>query len=217
MVYLPISLHWLRITSISNNMRKFFLLIICIACTGLSLRAQDSTDTGLTNTLTAYLMGGYVRNTSTFDEPIEGINKNGADFGLRIMCKPGHLLSGGIEVSRSHIYSVDHAVNYQGESSQLVTSMYVVPILFVFSMTPLDNVNINFGTGTSIIQSEVTSFGNTVNSSILSPIFTASADYMKPLSEDFSIGAEGKFAYMGKFYDSNVSLMLMLSYKFFVW
>jgi hypothetical protein len=198
-------------------MRKLFLLIICVALTTLSVRAQDSTHTGLTNTLTAYLMGGYVRNTSTFDTPIEGINKNGADFGLRILCKPGHLLSGGIEVGRSHIYSVDQEVNYQGETSQLVTSMYVVPILFVFSMTPIDNISINFGTGTSLIQSEVTSFGNTVNSSTLSPMFIASANYMKPLSEDFSVGAEGKFAYMGKFYDSNVSVLLMLSYRFFTW
>jgi len=198
-------------------MRKFIISLSFVLVSTLSLRAQVQDTTELTNTLTAYVMGGYVRNISTFDQPIEGINQNGADFGVRLMVKPGHLLSGGIEIGQSHIYSVEHAVTYEQQTSELISSMYVMPLIFVFSMTPIENVNINLGTGTSFINAEVTSFGNTVTSSTLSPAFMVSANYMKPLSEDFSIGGEVKFQHLGKYNDSNLSFLLSLSYTFFEW
>ena len=198
-------------------MRKLFIGLCFVLVSVLSLRAQVTDTTELTNTLTAYAMGGYVRNVSEFPVPIDGINQNGADFGLRILCKPGHLLSGGIEIGQSHIYSVEQTVSYEQETSELHTTMNVVPLIFVFSMTPIENVNINLGTGTSFINAEVTSFGNTVTSSTLSPAFMASVNYLKPLSEDFSIGGEFKFQHLGKYNDSNLSFLLMLSYTFLEW
>lgn len=198
-------------------MRKFVISLCFVLVSALSLRAQVQDTTELTNTLTVYAMGGYARNISTFDLPIEGINQNGADFGLRLMCKPGHLLSGGIEIGQSHIYSVDQTVSYEQETSELHSVINVVPLIFVFSMTPFENININLGTGTSFINAEATSFGNTVTSSTLSPAFMVSANYMKPLSEDFSIGGEVKFQHLGKYNDSNLSFLLSLSYTFFEW
>src|SRR6187455_2539741 len=145
-------------------MRKILIALCFILVSGVTLHAQE-TSVSEPNTLTAFLLGGYVRNVSSFPTPIEGINQNGFDVGLRLLCRPMHLLSGGIEIGQSHLYSVDQTVSYEQDTSELHTTMSVMPIILVFSMSPVENFNVNLGTGMSFISAEATSFGNTATSS----------------------------------------------------
>jgi hypothetical protein len=197
-------------------MRKIFMAFCFVLVSGVSLRAQENS-VSEPNTLTAFLMGGYVRNLSSFPTPIEGINQNGLDVSLRLLCRPMHLLSGGIEIGQSHIYSVDQTVSYEQDTSELHTTMTVMPLIFVFSMSPVENLNINLGTGTSFVSAEATSFGNTATSSTLSPAFMFSVNYIYPLSDQFGIGGECKYLFVGKYTDSNLSFLVNLAYKFLEW
>src|SRR5688572_32455190 len=113
-------------------MRKIVIALCFTLVSGVSLHAQESS-VSEPNTLTAHLLGGYVRNISSFPTPIEGINQNGLDVSLRLLCRPMHLLSGGIEIGQSHIYSVDQVASYEQDTSELHTTMTVMPIILVFS------------------------------------------------------------------------------------
>jgi hypothetical protein len=197
-------------------MRKILLALAFVLVSTLSIRAQDTTS-GV-NTLTAFVMGGYVRNISSFPVPIEGINKNGLDMGVRIMCRPMHLLSGGIEVGYSNVFSVDQTVSYDQDTSELHSTMSVMPIMLVFSMSPFENINVNLGTGLyAIVSSEVTSFGHTASTTTTSGVFMASVNYIKPLSDRFGLGGEVKYLHVSKYTDSNLSFLLSLSYRFLEW
>jgi hypothetical protein len=98
--------------------------------------------------LTAYGGFGYVRNISSFDYEFPGLNKNGLLGNIKIMWEPEYLIHGGIEVGRSDLYSVDQSnIPTDSGSTNLQTDLYSWTFMFVFSMSPLANFEINAGTG----------------------------------------------------------------------
>ncbi len=171
-----------------------------------------------TYTLTAYANVGYVRNFSQFDAPPAGLDHNGFAGSIRVMWKPEYLLSAGLEVDRTHVYSVNQdQVQSEFGTTELHASKDAWLILPVFSMSPLPALEANVGFGSAISTATVESFGNTSNSSAFGSAFMASVAYLVPLSENLRLGGELKFMRINKYEDDNLSLQVTLSYRFLEW
>jgi hypothetical protein len=169
-------------------------------------------------TLTAYVNGGYVRNLSRFDAPPVGLNQNGLTGSIRLMWKPEYRLSAGLEVDRTHVYSINQdQLHSEFGTTDLHASKDAWLILPVFSMTFFHAMEVNLGIGSAISTATVQSFGNTSNSSEFGSAFMGSVAYLLPLSENLRLGGEIKYMRINKYEDDNISLQVTLAYKFLEW
>jgi hypothetical protein len=189
----------------------FFSPMLLLVAT--SLRAQDTV--AKPYTFTAYLQGGYVRNVDHFDHPIEGIQQNGTNVNLRILWHPEHLLAGGLEVGLSHVYTVKQNVtDTSGAAATLDATINVWPILFVFSMSPVQNFNVLIGFGPSISESVVESFGNRATSSEIGSSMMAGVNYIWPVSDNVGIGGEFKYLRVNKYENHDLLFNITFAWKF---
>lgn len=186
--------------------------------TGLTLLArlaagQTENVVQTTNSLTLFGNFGYVRNVSHFDAPIPGLNKDGTTVSLRIMWHPEHLLSAGVEVGRTRLFSVDQSK----PDSTITATLDAVPILFVFSMSPLDRLQVNVGLGPTISQSSVDALGSTAATSSVGSGWMVSAAYLLPVAKRLGVGAELRFLRAAKYDDNTLSLQLTAAYQVHRW
>ena len=206
---------WWPITTTHNSMNKSAAVLAGFLLFSVLARGQSASPI---YALTAYASTGYVRNLSQFEAPPPGLNQNGFAGSIRIMWKPEYLLSAGLEVGRTHIYSVNQdQVQTEFGTTDLHSSKDAWLILPVFSMSPLPALEVNVGIGSAISTATVESFGNTSNSSEFGSAFMASVAYLVPLSGNLRLGGELKFIRINKYEDDNLSLQVTLAYRFLEW
>lgn len=183
---------------------------------GLAAASAQTPDT--TYALIAYGGGGYVRNISQFDITPEGLQRNGFGGTLRVMWKPEHLLRLGVETGLTQVYYV-RTENVQTDfgATDFVSSMNAVPILLMLSMPLSKHLDIYAGMGSFLLYSNTESFGSSVTASAMSVGFSLGVSYMTPLDGDWGIGGELKWYHMDKFSDDNITLQIMVSYRFLEW
>lgn len=193
-------------------MKQTILVIFSFLFINNSGQAQ-SADT--LYSLTVYANGGYVRNISEFEIELPGLNRNGFIGTVRIMWKPENLLRAGLEFGITQVYSVDEeSVQTDSGTTNLNTNVNAYPIMAVFSMSPMENLDINIGTGIAITSSTNSSFGNESSASDFGGVFMISAGYFFPVSNNFRIGSELRGTKIYKYDDYNIALMISLAYKF---
>ncbi|MBE0571775.1 MAG: hypothetical protein IH618_09555 [Ignavibacteriaceae bacterium] len=193
-------------------MKKTFLFLIAFLLfqsSGYS-KSPDSL-----YTFTAYGGAGYVRNIAQFDYEFPSLNKNGFLAGLRVMWKPDYLVRAGIEVGRTDLYSVDESsIPTDSGTTNLQTDVYSWNFMLVFSMSPMDNLEINVGTGMAFNTVNNTAFGNESTSTDGGSVFMISSGYYFPVSEDLMVGAELRWMHIPKYDDQTISLQLSIAYTF---
>lgn len=177
----------------------------------LSLQGQAPS---IPNSLTAYGFFGYSRNVSSFPNPVPGLEQNGVGGSLRIMWHPEHLLSFGVDVGLTRVYSVNQTLE---DGSPLHSTLDAMPIQFIFSMSPWHRVAFNIGTGPNFSRSHVESLGNTTSSSAFGASFMASVLYIVPLGQKLGIGGEFKYLRTTTYNDNNLSLSVALAWRFADW
>lgn len=164
--------------------------------------------------------GGYSYHLTDLNIP--DINLHGFSGTFRIMWQPEHLLRVGIETGYQRLYTLDKIVNLTtlGKSEAQI-SMSAVPLLGVFSMVifpeMLPEFELKFSAGVMFLNSKGSGFGSRASSSQVSLGFSGAATYLKPLSERISAGAELKYHNYAKINDGNLSLQILLSWKFMRW
>jgi hypothetical protein len=187
--------------------RRAALALVLVAALPAALAAQADQRP---STVTAFASLGFVHNVSSFDVAPTGLERNGLAGGLRVMWQPGHLLSAGVEVGHTHVYSVKRPV--AGGSEELDQTLDAWPILVVFSMAPAQRLHINVGTGPAINTSSTTLQGTTASSSALGSSFMASAIYLVPVSSALALGGELRYLRLAKYEDNNLSLQITLAW-----
>lgn len=175
----------------------------------LVLQGQQAPSTP--NSLTAYGIFGYVRNISKFPNSVPGLEQNGVGGSIRIMWHPEYLLSFGLDVGLTRVYSVNQTLE---DGSPLHSTLDALPVQFVFSMSPWRRVSLNLGTGPNFSRSHVESLGNTTSSSAFGASFMASVMYLVPVGGKVGIGGELKFLRTTTYNDNNISLSVTLAYRF---
>ena len=204
----PTTRGWWPITTTSSSLRRSALAGALLAGLPAALAAQAD---HRPSTVTAFASLGFVHNVSSFDVPPTGLERNGVAGGLRVMWQPGHLLSAGVEVGHTHVYSVKRPVPGTG-SEELDQTLDAWPILLVFSMAPARRLHINVGTGPAINTSSATLQGTTTSSSALGSSFMASAVYLVPVSSALALGGELRYLRLAKYEDNNLSLQITLAW-----
>jgi hypothetical protein len=184
-----------------------YLLIISsvIICLGTDVSAQN-TDT--LYSLNATIGGGYSLDISELAAPTTGleINRNQYSVFARLMWQPEHLLSGGIEGG----YTVFYSVNAQDRGSAYRSA---VPFYLVLSMKILDGLSATTGFGVGIASSTVIGIGETINSSSVSFALMGAIQYLKPISDKFSLGGEARYTSLDLYDDELISLSILITYK----
>lgn len=178
----------------------------------LALQGQQAPS--INNSLTVYGLFGYSRNVSSFPDPVPGLEQNGAAGSIRIMWHPEHLLSFGIDVGLSRVYSVNQTLE---DGSPLHATLDALPIQFVFSMSPWRRVSLNVGTGPNFSRSHVESLGNTTSSSAFGASFMASVMYVVPVRQKLGIGGELKYLRTTTYNDNNIILSVTFAWRFADW
>lgn len=198
-----------------NKMKQTILILFSFLIIYCSSNAQTADSI---YSLTAYAGGGYVRNITTFDYDFSGLDRNGFLANLRVMWKPDYLLRAGIEFGMTDVYSVDEAeVQTDSGTTSLQTNVYSWPLMAVFSMSPVKNLEVNFGTGLAFTTVKNSAFGNESTSSDFGSVFMLSAGYFFPVSKNFQIGAELRGMKIPKYDDYTIALQVSFAYKFFEW
>jgi len=166
--------------------------------------------------LTAYVGAGYVYNVTSFDYEYASLNRGGWNANLRIMWKPEFLLSGGIEFGYTGVYSIDEgSIQTDSGTTSIKTTSYAYPLMIVFSMSPKENWEVNFGTGVafSVVKNEA--FGSDAFSSNASSTAMISTAYYMPVMKNSVLGLELRGTYLPKYDDYLISLGASFAYKFF--
>jgi len=173
--------------------------------------------TGTTDTtfhLVAYVgLGGSWYSTSAGFA--QGLNADVSKFGpagtIRVMWRPDHLLSVGLESGWSKFYSYETGGSPSGK-----VSVSQVPLYIVWSMRFLDGVEVFGGYGYSRINTSL-DYQGTVNVGTWSMGWVAAASYTRPLTKTLGLAGELKWINAVESHDANVSLQVQLVYSIFEW
>jgi len=191
--------------------KTFFLLFafICIYNTGYS----QTPDT-LFN-FTAYVGAGYSYDVTSFDYEYGSLNRGGFQGYVRVMWEPDYLLRGGLEFGYTSVYSIEeNNIETSFGTTDLNTNVYAYPLMLVFSMSIIENWEVNFGTGFgfSVVKNEA--FGENSFSSDAASTSMISTGYYWPVMKDSRLGGELRFTLLPKYDDYLISLAISFAYKF---
>jgi len=196
-----------------NKMKKTILFFIAFLFIYINAYSQNKDSL---YSLTAYVGAGYVYNVTSFDYEYASLNRGGLQGYLRVMWKPEYLLSGGIEFGYTGVYSIDEG-NVQTDygTTSIKTNSYAYPLLMVFSMSPMKDLEVNFGTGVafSVVKNEA--FGSDAFSSNGSSTSMISTAYYFPVMKNSRVGFELRGSWLPKYDDYLVTLSASFAYKFF--
>lgn len=212
---LPITVLFLLTIIMDNKMKKTIIISILslfLHCVGHA-QAVDSI-----YNLTAYGNIGLVRNITSFDYEYPSLDRSGLVGNIKIMWKPDYLIRAGIEVGRSDVYSVNEE-NLQTEygMTNLQTDVYAWTFMAVFSMSPLEQFELNLATGLAFTTVNNSAFETESTSTDFGSVFMLSAGYFIPLSKDIQIGTELRGMKIAKYDDYTLALQLSVTYKFLEW
>jgi hypothetical protein len=194
-----------------------YKIIFYLSFSFISLFAQDEESI---HSISIDVGGGYLRYITSLD--FESLDQNGFCGSLRLIWHPEHLLSVGIETGYQKLYSINPKIDVpEFGTYDVKASMFAVPIFIVFTMRAfpesIPNLNILFAPGIFILLNSGEAFNEEIQSSQISNGFTSGVSYLQPISEIFAIGGEIKYSQIAKIQDSDISIQLMLSYKFLRW
>jgi hypothetical protein len=196
-----------------NKMKKTILLLVALLFIYNNAYSQNKDSL---YSLTAYIGAGFVYNVTSFDYEYASLNRSGWQGYLRVMWHPDYLLSGGIEFGYTGVYSIDEE-NVQTDygTTNIKTNSYAYPLMMVFSMSPRENWEVNFGTGIafSVVKNEA--FGSDAFSSNGSSTSMVSTAYYFPVMKNSRVGLELRGTWLPKYDDYLVSLAVSFAYKFF--
>jgi hypothetical protein len=194
--------------------KTLLTLTLLLALTGPALGQSGD----VPSTLTVYAGGGYAHGLSTFDPPVAGVNTDGFAGSLRVMWKPEYLISAGLEVGHTDIYSIEQmGVQSDSGTGNVSATNRAWPIIIVFSMSPYRGIELQAGFGMAISETNAESFGSSVSAGGVGSAFMLSGAYLVPLSSEFRLGGEIKYTNMNKYDDQVLAVQLVLAYRLLEW
>jgi hypothetical protein len=190
-------------------------LLFAVLLTASSLVHARAGTPDTTYALTLFAGGGFTRNVSHFDVEPDGLQRSGFTGMLRLQWTPEHLLRVGLETGYHYVYGVE-TPSFTNEfgTTDAKSALAVLPILIVLSMPIIDGLEIWGGAGAGFLSSTVEFFGETTVASSYSPYLYGAVSYMVPIAANWQAGGEVRYVYLDRYLDHNISLQLMVSWKF---
>ncbi len=137
-------------------------------------------------------------------------------FTCRFMWQPEHLLRIGVESGFIQLYYLKSKI-YDSVfgSTDILVNMSSVPVMAVFAMEVVDNLELIGGIGGFIITSQVTSFDNYNRSTSWSNAYELGLAYLHPINDKLKLGAELKSYYISRLENFDVTLQFSVKYSIF--
>jgi len=200
--------------------KPFSLFVSMIALMSLSRSfAQTSIETDSAvkrkQSLVITLGGGVSKYVSGISAPasLQGdITKTSSCATVRIMWHPGYRLNLGLQSGFTNFYSYD--VKNNNVDGKLKLS--AVPILIVWSMPILKNINIFAGFGSYLLTTDL-DYKEVVKSTTFSLGANIALNYTLPLSKNLDLGGEIEWMSAFETKDNLVALKANLIWKAFEW
>jgi hypothetical protein len=191
--------------------RRSSVLLVLLICLTSGARAGD-------DLYRLNVVGGVGYNFYIATTPDYPGTSGGFSGMVRVMWKPEHRLSAGLETGYIYMYTVDQS-NLATEfgPTDIFGARSAVPILIVFTMDIIDRFQVTVGSGQMLVVGTTESFGSRVQSTSLSTAFLGAASYTWPLSRVLELGGEVKWYHASKFEDSGISLQVIGRWTFFEW
>ena len=208
----PITPQSWRIIIMQNKYRKILLVIFLLLLWNSLSFAQDG-DSVLYHINFDASIGPSVHLT---DIDFDGQQTAQFIFTCRFMWEPEHLLRIGLESGFIQLYYLDSKI-YDSTfgTTDILINMSSVPIMAVFAMEVVDNVELIGGIGGFLITSQVTSFDNYVKSTSWSNAYELGVSYLYSVNEKLKLGAELKSYYITHLENYDVALQFSLKYSIF--
>jgi len=176
------------------------------------LMTMISITSAQTYSVNGYLGLGYARFLTDMD--LDGLDQNGYNAKIRLMWRPEHLLSVGLESGYHYIYNYESNIDDpEYGSSDVKSSLTGVPLFLVVAMEILPSLEIVGGMGPMFLNTYFDSYGSQSESSQISTSYFVAGRYEHPLNESLAIGAELNYCRINKIEDDALSLQFILSYR----
>lgn len=176
--------------------------------------------TGITSAQTYSLNGyvgvGYARFLTDMD--LDGLNQNGYNTMIRLMWKPEHLLSVGLESGYHYLYNYEsHIDDPDFGSTNVKSTLTGVPLFFVAAMEIIPSVELLGGIGPTFLNTYFNSYGVESQSSQITTSYFVAGRYEYPINESLALGGELNYYRINKIEDSTLSVLFVLSYRLMSW
>ncbi|MCB0732585.1 MAG: hypothetical protein KDC88_16295 [Ignavibacteriae bacterium] len=142
------------------------------------------------------------------------LNRFQPNASFKIMWKPEHLLSIGLEGGYVKLYTLEKEgfTSTDFGITNVNVDMSAVPLFMAFSMEILENININGGIGGFLLLTNVEAFDNLVTSTGWSTGYNFGVDYKIEYSNHLNFGSEIKCYYISKVESVSIGLNLFIQY-----
>jgi hypothetical protein len=180
------------------------LLFTAVAYAGVSGDSTYSVVAYVGGGLSRYLVAAGIPSGMSAD-----VSKTGPAATVRVMWRPDHLLSVGLETGWTKMYSYKST---SGPPAEEYLSQ--VPVYIVFSMRFWDALNIFGGYGYSRVNTNL-NYEGTVNLGTWSMGWVAACSYEKPLSKTLGIATELKWIDAVESREAVLTLQVQLVWDFF--
>ncbi|HLP29612.1 MAG TPA: outer membrane beta-barrel protein [Candidatus Didemnitutus sp.] len=185
-------------------MKNFLLIAIAVLGTTVASAQKDST-----YSLDGTFGGGYVYNITSFPYGVDGLSRNGFNGFARVLWNPETILSVGLEIGYTNLYSVDPP-----EDRAIVHSALVAyPFYLVLSMEPVDRFSIAIGYGMAMLSSVVDDGTSQTGVTSASTSVYGALQYLAPIDDRLKIGGEARFTSIDRYRDMNLSFNVLITYS----
>lgn len=163
-----------------------------------------------TNHFSAAISGGpnfYFNNIKTFKDNVRPFNYS---FFARVMWNSKYAVSLGLETGYNRYYRVNGF-----SDANIRSSLTAIPFHLVIGMRVTKAFYTNLSFGPSLLLNAARTSTDAVNNKVFSfADGSLAVGYKRKLNEKFNIGAELKFNFSTKAEDLNITLPIVLSYRF---
>ena len=188
------------------------LCLLCILLVPGRLAAGEPNDS--TYRLVAVVGAGgslYTEPAGTPSGLSADVSRVGPAATFRILWRPDHLLSVGLETGWTKLYSYTTTGDVAGK-----VYLSQMPLYIVWSMRFADAFNVLGGYGYSRLNTHL-EYGGTVNTSSWSMGWIAACSYEHPVARALAVAAELKWVNVVESHDAAVTLQVQLVYSFLEW
>ncbi|MEO6719530.1 MAG: hypothetical protein ABIN67_04150 [Ferruginibacter sp.] len=198
---------------------RFFLYCVLIQLPAVAKSQEEFTSmpTGRGQyALVSYVGGGlgmYAADAGTPQHLQTKLDKIKANFSMRIMWHPDHLLRFGLETGYMTFYSytLTDSAGQRGKAA-----LRAVPMLVEWSMALTRRFNIFAGSGIYLLTTDLNYITKTKSHKV-SVGWMAAASYILPVSKNMGLGMELKYMDAAETSDGSIAFQLQWVWKFTKW
>jgi len=196
------------------HLNRSYLILWLLIFLANATFAQDSLKKDRGYALSASIQGGATANIDQHNELFENVFFSP---GLRLLWKPNHRLTIGLESAYLTISKLDSTFQSTPYGTTFMKArLNAVPLLLVVNMK-ISKIDLYYGIGLSYVTSRLEAFDQKVVVSNWYYCYDLAFAYHFPLTKNMEFGVESKTYFFPKLLKISSGLFVNVSYRFLRW